>query len=52
MMKSSTQMYGPDGAWWEGFVYWGYTSYHTVLLVKSLTQSFGNTMGFLSNAPG
>jgi len=51
-MKSSTQMYGPDGAWWEGAVYWGYTTWHTVLVLKSLEASFGGTMGFLDNAPG
>ena len=51
-MQSSTQMYGPDGAWWEGAVYWGYTTWNTVLVLKSLNASFGDTMGFLSNAPG
>ena len=52
-MKTSTQMYGVDGAWWEGVVYWGYTTWHTVLVLKSLEASFGgDTMGFLDNAPG
>lgn len=51
-MPAATQMYGVDGAWWEGFVYWGYATWHSILTRNSLLLSFGSTMGFLDNAAG
>ncbi len=50
-MNVATQMYGPDGAWWEGFVYWGYATQNALMIRQSLLLSFGSDFGFLSNAP-
>ena len=51
VITKATQMYGPDGAWWEGFVYWGYATSNALLIRQSLLLSFGSDFGFLSNAP-
>ena len=38
-MAQATQMYGPDGAWWEGFVYWGYATSNALMIRQSLLLS-------------
>ncbi len=43
--------YGPDGAFPEGYMYWGYGTTYNVLLINALEKVFGQDFG-LSAQPG
>lgn len=43
--------YGPDGAYPEGYAYWGYGTSFNVMLISALEKGFGKDFG-LSNQPG
>ncbi|AMJ67497.1 heparinase II/III domain-containing protein [Hymenobacter sp. PAMC 26628] len=43
--------YGPDGAYPEGYGYWGYGTSFNVLLISALEKAFGQDFG-LSQQPG
>lgn len=43
--------YGPDGAYPEGYGYWGYGTSFNVMLISALEKAFGTDFG-LSNEPG
>jgi hypothetical protein len=43
--------YGPDGAYPEGYGYWGYGTSFNVMLVSALEKAFGNDFG-LNQQPG
>lgn len=43
--------YGPDGAYVEGYSYWGYGTGYNVLLISMLEKAFGNDFG-LTEIPG
>ena len=43
--------YGPDGAYPEGYGYWGYGTSFNVMLISALEKAFGRDFG-LSSQPG
>ncbi|QJW90915.1 DUF4962 domain-containing protein [Spirosoma taeanense] len=43
--------YAPDGAYPEGYSYWGYGTSFNVMLISALEKAFGQDFG-LSNQPG
>ncbi|MBC7922758.1 MAG: heparinase II/III family protein [Ferruginibacter sp.] len=43
--------YGPDGAYPEGYGYWGYGTSFNVMLISALEKAFGNDFG-LTDKPG
>ncbi|HTL07153.1 MAG TPA: heparinase II/III family protein [Chitinophagaceae bacterium] len=50
-VPSSMKDFGPDGAYPEGYGYWGYGTSFNVLLVSALDKAFGQNFG-LSDKPG
>ncbi|MBR6053880.1 MAG: heparinase II/III family protein [Bacteroidales bacterium] len=49
--KKAMEMYGPDGAYPEGYVYWSYGTGFETMLLEMLTETFGTDAG-LSESPG
>ena len=49
-MQNGLSMY-EGGGWWEGFVYWGYATEHTLTASLSIAASFGTDFG-LANVSG
>ncbi|MEO5593892.1 MAG: heparinase II/III family protein [Chitinophagaceae bacterium] len=47
----SMKDFGPDGAYPEGYGYWGYGTSFNVLLISALDKAFGKNFG-LSDKPG
>lgn len=43
--------FAPDGVWYEGAAYWGYTNNYLAILLRVLNDNFGNDFG-LSDLPG
>jgi hypothetical protein len=37
----------PDGAWWEGLGYWGYSMHYFVAYLRGLETAFGTDFGFI-----
>jgi len=50
-VPSSMKDFGPDGAYPEGYGYWGYGTSFNVLLISALDKAFGQDFG-LSQKPG
>lgn len=50
-VPSSMKDFGPDGAYPEGYGYWGYGTSFNVLLISALDKAFGKDYG-LSEKPG
>ena len=50
-VPSSMKDFGPDGAYPEGYGYWGYGTTFNVLLISALDKAFGKNFG-LSDIPG
>jgi len=50
-IQQAVLMYGPDGAWYEGPNYWGYTTRFYVNLMAALDTAFGDTFGYME-VPG
>ena len=50
-VPSSMKDYGPDGAYPEGYGYWGYGTSFNVMLISALDKAFGKNFG-LSDKPG
>ena len=48
-MQNGLLMYS-DSGWWEGFVYWGYATEHTISIGLTLNATFGTDFGFASIA--
>jgi len=44
-MQNGLYMYR-GGAWWEGWVYWGYASEHALTVGLTLNATFGTDFGF------
>jgi hypothetical protein len=38
----------PDGAWWEGIGYWGYSMRYLLSYLRALETSFGTDFGFIA----
>lgn len=49
--RKAMEMYGPDGAYPEGYVYWSYGTGFETILLEMLTETFGTDAG-LSDSPG
>lgn len=49
--KKAMEMYGPDGVYPEGYIYWSYGTGFEAMLLQMLTDTFGTDAG-LSEAPG
>lgn len=49
-MQHGLLMYD-GGGWWEGYVYWGYATEHTLTAILSLNATFGSDFG-LSQVSG
>jgi hypothetical protein len=49
--SGSLAVFGPDGAYPEGIMYWGYTGRYLSMFLSSLQSSLGNTFGF-GDLPG
>eukprot|EP00041_Stephanoeca_diplocostata_P006351 m.81420 g.81420 ORF g.81420 m.81420 type:complete len:706 (+) comp16318_c0_seq22:196-2313(+) len=49
-MNTALNMYH-DGGWWEGFVYWGYATFHTLSVLLSVEVAFGSDFG-MRTVPG
>lgn len=45
------KLLGPDGIWYEGPQYWGYTNVYLAVLSRALEDNFGNSFG-LMELPG
>lgn len=43
-MNTALNMYH-DSGWWEGFVYWGYATFHTMSVLLSVEVAFGTDFG-------
>ncbi len=50
-IKFPVLMYGPDGAWYEGPSYWGFTTVNYVDFVDSIINVLGDDFGYL-DVPG
>lgn len=50
-VQSSMAEYAPDGAYNEGYSYWGYGTSYNVLLISALEQAYGTDFA-LSQHPG
>ncbi len=50
-VPSSMKDFGPDGAYPEGYGYWGYGTSFNVLLISALDKAYGQNFG-LSDKPG
>ena len=42
----------PDGAWWEGVGYWGYSMRYFLAYLRGLETSFGTDFGFVESLKG
>lgn len=42
----------PDGAWWEGITYWGYSMRYLLPYLRGLETSFGTDFGFVESLQG
>ncbi|TWU39707.1 heparinase II/III domain-containing protein [Novipirellula artificiosorum] len=42
----------PDGAWWEGVGYWGYSMRYLVPYLRGLETAFGTDFGFIHSLQG
>lgn len=51
LIKKAILMYAPDGAWFEGIVYWQYTTNYYTDLMSALDSCFGDTFGY-TDTPG
>ena len=51
LIKKAILMYAPDGAWYEGIVYWQYTTKYYTDLMSALDSCFGDTFGY-TDTPG
>ncbi|MBQ4631202.1 MAG: heparinase II/III family protein [Clostridia bacterium] len=51
LVKRAILMYAPDGAWYEGIVYWQYTTKYYTDLMSALDSCFGDTFGY-TDTPG
>ena len=50
-LESSVNLFAPDGAWFEGLAYWGYTINYLARAVTSMESALGTDYGFFK-APG
>ena len=50
-VKIPLSKYGPDGAYPEGYMYWGYGTTYNILMLEALEAVYGNDFG-LSDSPG
>ncbi len=50
-VQQAVLMYGPDGAWYEGPNYWGYTTRFYTRFVAALDSAFDDTFGYM-DTPG
>lgn len=46
------QHFEPDGAWWEGMGYWGYSMRYFLAYLRGLETAFGTDFGFISGLKG
>ena len=42
----------PDGAWWEGISYWGYSMRYFLAYLRGLETAFGTDFGFIKGLKG
>lgn len=51
LIQKAILLYGPDGAWYEGPVYWGYATSYYIGFMSSIYSVYGETFGYMET-PG
>ncbi|MBN2450245.1 MAG: discoidin domain-containing protein [Lentisphaeria bacterium] len=46
------RQFEPDGAWWEGLGYWGYSMRYFLAYLRALETAFGTDFGFVAALQG